>query len=578
MSTQAKPATASATIATPEPTSLPTSLPIENALVPKKSKTESEKAEMHYVTGFRLFMVVASVSLITFLLLLDQSILSTAIPHITSQFHSLPDVGWYSGAYQLAAAALQPLSGKIYTYMKIKHVFLAHLFVFELGSLICAIADSSSMLIGGRALAGLGASGLMNGGLNILTNSTPLEKRPLYTGIMIGIGQMGLVSGPLIGGALTEHVTWRWCFYMNLPIGAVTATMLALIHIPEPNPKAPYSSALFKDLVLHKLDLPGFALFAPACIMLLLALQFGGEGSHAWDSATIIGLFVGAGVVTVIFIAWEERVGEKAMIPGSLFKSKILLACIGQTIGLGVCVFVGSLWVPTYFQSVKGAGPTESGVNVLPQILSQLLFAVVSGAAVSKLGFYMPWAVFSGAAVAIGNGLMSTLTQHTSTAKWIGYMIILGAGRGAGIQMAFVATQSALPMRLIPVSLALIIFVQNLAGAIFLVVANTIFTQSLIKKLGQYAPSVSPQAALEAGSSADAVRKLVDPSKPWEVDGVLNAYSESLKNIWLMLVAFAGLAFICAFGMGWVDVRKKNADKEEKEREEESAVSEKEGV
>lgn len=114
-------------------------------------------------------------------------------------------------ADRVSSAALQPLSGKFYTHMKIKHVFLAHLFVFELGSLICAVANSSSMLIGGRVLAGIGAAGLLNGGLNILTNSTPLEKRPLYTGIMIGIGQMGLVSGPLIGGALTEHATWRWC-------------------------------------------------------------------------------------------------------------------------------------------------------------------------------------------------------------------------------------------------------------------------------------------------------------------------------------------------------------------------------
>ena len=168
---------------------------------------------------------------------------------------------------------------------------------------------------------------------------------------------------------------------MNLPIGAITATMLALIHVPEPNPKAPYSIPLFKDLVLHKLDLPGFILFAPACVMMLLALQFGGDGSHTWNSPTIIGLFVGAGIMAIVFIAWEARVGDKAMIPGSLFKNRIVLASLGQNVGLGVCVFVGSLWIPTYFQSVKGAGPTESGVNVLPQILSQLLFAVVSGAA-----------------------------------------------------------------------------------------------------------------------------------------------------------------------------------------------------
>ncbi|KAF1960439.1 efflux pump protein, partial [Byssothecium circinans] len=535
-------------------------------LEPLVSKTESEEAELHYVTGLRLFLVVASVSINTFLLLLDQSVLSTAIPHITSQFHSLPDVGWYGGAYQLAAAAFQPLSGKFYTHLKVKHVFLAHLSLFQLGSLTCAMATSSKMLIAGRAVAGLGAAGLMNGGLNIITNSSPLEKRPLYTGIMIGIGRMGLVSGPLIGGALTEHATWRWCFCMNLPIGAVTAAMLTLVHIPEPNPKAPYSFSLVRDLVLHKLDLPGFALFAPACVMLLLALQLGGGGSHGWNNTTVIGLFVGAGVTAAIFIAWEAKSGDKAMIPGSLFKNRIMLASIGQAIGLGVCTFVASLWLPTYFQSVKGAGPTESGVSVLPQILSQLVVGVGSGVAVSKMGYYLPWAAFGGAMVAIGNGLLSTLNQYTSPAKWICYLIVLGVGRGAGTQMAFVAAQAALPTRLIPVSLAFLIFIQNLTAAIFLVVANTIFTQSLIKKLGQYAPSVSTQAALDAGSGADAVRKLVAPDKPWEMEGVMTAYSESLKNIWLMLVAFACLSFISAFGMGWIDVRKKKEGEDSEKR------------
>lgn len=168
---------------------------------------------------------------------------------------------------------------------------------------------------------------------------------------------------------------------MNLPIGAVTAAVLSLIHIPEPTQKASYSVSLVKDLVLHKLDLPGFAFFAPACIMLLLALQLGGDGRHAWNSPTVIGLFVGAGVLAIIFIAWEARVGEKAMIPGALFKSRVLVASIGQTIGLGVCLFVGSFWMPTYFQSVRGASPTESGVDVLPQILSQLLIGIVAGAA-----------------------------------------------------------------------------------------------------------------------------------------------------------------------------------------------------
>ena len=222
---------------------------------------------------------------------------------------------------------------------------------------------------------------------------------------------------------------------MNLPIGGVTAIMLLLLHIPEGTPKAPYSLALVRDLITHKLDLPGFAIFAPSCIMLLLALQFGGEGSHPWSSATVIGLFVGAGLTAVLFVAWEARVGDKAMIPGALFKGRIMLAAIGQMLTMSVCVFVGALWLPTYFQSVRGAGPTESGVDTLAQVLSQLLFSVTSGAAVSKLGYYLPWGVISGALLAIGNGLLSTLDQYSSTAKWIGFLIVVGAGRGAGMQI-----------------------------------------------------------------------------------------------------------------------------------------------
>lgn len=157
--------------------------------------------------------------------------------------------------------------------------------------------------------------------------------------------------------------------------------MIALVHIPEPIEKAQYSLALAQDLLTHKLDLIGFFIFAPACIMLLLALQFGANGTHEWSSAAVVGLFVGAGVAAIMFILWEARVGEKAMIPGSLFNNRIILASIANCIGLGACTFVGSLWVPTYFQTVRGASPTQSGVNVLPLILSQILLAIASGAA-----------------------------------------------------------------------------------------------------------------------------------------------------------------------------------------------------
>lgn len=165
---------------------------------------------------------------------------------------------------------------------------------------------------------------------------------------------------------------------MNLPIGAVCALIIAFVHIPDQIPKSAYSLALFRKII-PQLDLTGFTLFAPACIMFLLALQFGGDGTHAWSSATVIGLLVGAGVTVSLFAAWEARIGDKAMIPGTLLKNRISLASAAQTVCLTTTVLVGSYWLPIYFQAVKSASPVESGVDVLPSILSQLVFAVLSG-------------------------------------------------------------------------------------------------------------------------------------------------------------------------------------------------------
>lgn len=174
-------------------------------------KANDAAPAVQYLTGLKIFTVLASLTLVTFLVLLDQSIIGTAIPHITTEFHSLPDAGWYVGAYTLANATLQPISGKFYTHFKTKAVFLAFVFTFELGSLLCGVASSSMFLIVGRAIAGLGASGIMNGGMTIIAGAVSKEKSPFYTGILFGVAQMGSVLGPLIGGVLTEHASWRWC-------------------------------------------------------------------------------------------------------------------------------------------------------------------------------------------------------------------------------------------------------------------------------------------------------------------------------------------------------------------------------
>ncbi|KAH8664341.1 major facilitator superfamily transporter [Xylariales sp. PMI_506] len=517
------------------------------------SATPAEE-DVEYIEGVKRFAVMAATTLVVFTMLLDTSILSTAVPYITTEFHSLSDVGWYVAAYQLSCSAMQPFTGKLYTFFRVKWTFLVFLFIFEVGSLVCGLANSSSMLIGGRALAGIGASGLMNGGMTVIAGSIPLQQRPLHTGILMGIGQLGIVLGPLIGGALTEDVSWRWCFYINLPCGGLAALVFCFIKVPELTVKPPLTLSSLRKTI-SELDLPGFALFAPAAIMFLLALQFGGN-DYPWRSPTIIGLFCGAGVTGILFGLWESHMGDRAMIPGNIVMNRIVLTSTLQSMFLMSTIYVGGQYLPIYFQGVKGQSPIMSGVDLLPSILSQLLVVVVTGAMVAKLGYYLPYPIFSGLVTTVASGLLTTLSPSTSTAKWVGYLILLGGGRGGGMQMGMVAIQNSVSAAKTPISLTFLMMAQNFAAAVLVVVATVIFTQTLTTEITRLAPSVSPEAAIAAGASASAVHNLV-PEGSDELQGVLEAFSLSVGRVFYLMVACGFISFVVAWGMGWVDTRKK---------------------
>ncbi|KAJ3497861.1 hypothetical protein NLG97_g1571 [Lecanicillium saksenae] len=516
------------------------------------SLTPTKSIEQAYVTGLKLQLVFIALALVAFLMLLDISIVATATPRITSDFHSLTDVGWYGSAYLLANCSLQPLAGKIYTYFNSKVTFLVFFAIFELGSLLCGISTSSTMLIVSRAVAGLGGAGLMNGRPHYHIGRRAAAQAAAVYGFHDGqstVAQMGVVVGPLLGGAFTQYATWRWCFYINLPIGALVAVLLFVIAIPTQ--VKPREETVLKT-IQTKLDLVGFALFAPSIVMLLLALEWGGN-QYAWASATVIGLFCGAGVNFLIFLAWEFYVGEEAMIPMSMLRIRaVWVSCMFVFFFFSMMQIV-VYYLPIYFQAVKNASPMISGVDLLPSILSQLISTVGSGAAVTKVGYYLPFAVISAVIASVGHGTLTLLTPYSSTGTWIGYQVLVGFGRGLGMQMPFVAIQNSVSPKLISISMSILTFTQTFGGSVFLSIAQTVFTTSLRTSIPKHAPNISAEDIIQAGATG--VWKAVD--NPADLAGVLLAYTESIRRNYYIAIGCSGVCFFLAFGLGWKDIRAK---------------------
>ena len=276
-------------------------------------------------------------------------------------------------------SSIQLLAGKIYAQFPQKLVFLVFFGLFMLGSLLCGVAVNSPMFIVGRATAGAGAAGVLSGTLAIVSAVVPLDKQSLILGLMMSLVGTAVVLGPVISGLLTDHSTWRWCFYLNLPCGGVT--LLALILFFRPPKRPTRTTPLSIPELIKKLDLAGCLGFIPAVVMLLLALQWGGDGSkeHAWNSATIIGLFCGAGVSLILFLIWEHYQGDDAMLPLKFFRDLTIIAsCLYGFALLGGYVVVG-YFLPEWFQIIKGANPQSSAVMLLPNVITNFISKAVIG-------------------------------------------------------------------------------------------------------------------------------------------------------------------------------------------------------
>ncbi|KAI2622513.1 MFS general substrate transporter [Hypoxylon sp. NC1633] len=499
-----------------------------------------------FLEGIPLLLLIIGLSLVCFLISIDRTIITTAVPFITHEFKSTADIGWYGSSYLLTACAFQPVFGRVFTLFNPKWSYLLSMFIFEVGSVISGFAPTSASLIIGRSIAGFGSAGILTGSFVIVATAVPLNVRPIYTavvGLMFGVGA---TVGPLIGGVFTDLITWRWCFWINLPVGAVTIIVMVLVY--HPKPRTGKKQSVIDRLV--GLDLIGNAILLGASVMLFLALEYTLTGAD-WGSPKIIGLLCGCGVTTILLITWMWWKQDGALIPPAIARQRTVAASCMMAFFTYGALLVHTYFLPIWFQAILGYSAIESGVAMIPYFVSNALFSVFSGIFVSIVGYFTPPAILGSAIGTVGCGIITLFHPWMSTGAWIGFEVLASAGFGMSIQQGFTAVQTVLGPEDLAVGTAAVVASQSLGGAIFISVGNSVFQNRLQTLVDEtHIPGLNVRDIISAG--AVAFRDVVPAA---DLPAVLVQYNAALHSVLLVAVPLGGLAFLSCCFLQWKSVK-----------------------
>ncbi|PVG01377.1 ABC transporter [Serendipita vermifera] len=514
----------------------------DDATTTTANKGESTVDESRYISGRQLALVHTGFLSSVLLVALDQTIVATALPKLASQFNALDQLTWVVSAYFLTQAGLMLTFGQILTIASNKWVYLVCITLFEIGSLICGVAPSMNVLIFGRAFQGVGASGIFISILTLLAQIVRLEQRALLFGTFGGVFALASVIGPLLGGVFTDKVTWRWCFYINLPFGGLSA-LAVLIWLPgNPPPENPLYTGKTRLQKWLLMDWVGSVLSLGMITSLLLPLQWGGV-TRPWNDRVVIALFVTFGVLLFLFIGWEWHMKEHAMMPLFLFRRRTQVGAGIATFMMMIAFLSASYYLPFFYQA-KGRSAQDSGIDIIPFMLSAVLASFGSGAIVNGTGHYWSWLLGGPLVGAVGAGLLYTIDEFTPNPKLIGYQIVFGFGLGLAFQLPVMSIQAEYAKKpaLMPQASSLLTFFQLLGGVIGIAIAGTIFNNQLVKELGGYANQLSPELLQAVKQSVTVIFSL-----PPELQApVVHAYVRSLDYVFIFSVPVCAITTIAA--------------------------------